>query len=759
MGFRIRKSIKAGPFRFNLSGSGVGVSVGIPGLRVGTGPRGNYVHVGGSGLYYRATLPSRPRPSPGPNVPPPRQAPPQPAGRGPERFERIESADVLAMTDASASGLLDQIRAAETRTTMAPLAGIVAVFTVMLLLAGEAPGWLAVAAALIGAGAGAWLHVRDLAGRNVVLFYDLEPDARAAYEDVHVAFARLAGAHGAWNVQARADTEDLRRNAGASQLVQRQPVRLGMGVPAVIRTNVDVPAIPCGAETLHFFPDRLLVSSRRGIGAVPYDQLEITVEAHPFIEEERVPADASQVGTTWRYVNRNGTPDRRFADNRQLPVLLYEQVAFTSPSGLREVLQLSATGGGNSFRSAVEALGRLARVRAGDAPRQSGRRAEQTAPPKPAPAPPDAPALPAPPAPPAPAGSFQGIVSGDVDCRLGGRAVFGHRSNGEKTIFFIVLRHTAREGDGEHAITLSNALTGFPAPGRYTLGEMGPRTFVAMYAHETEGGASGTYLPQGEGVLVIESAAADGVRGSVEFRAEGTNTYNVWAVRGDVRVRATFIAAPAAGDPYALARLPGELRALAGTEAADGMDADEAWDGTGTMERFAAGAVQHMIMPMLPHLLQIFADAGLDEPVVRRAEAFLFAALPFDALLATGHLGARTDAARVALRRAVAAQAAALAGTPVDAMAARAAARLDEYAAVVFQEGQLRVREDGMNDLAERAYAHIVGGATEDYALLVALFTYFGSVSESLGYGERLAEVYDAYQADGEDVWENDALL
>ena len=54
MGFYLRKSLSAGPFRFNLSKSGVGVSVGVPGFRVGTGPRGNYVSVGGSRIRYRA---------------------------------------------------------------------------------------------------------------------------------------------------------------------------------------------------------------------------------------------------------------------------------------------------------------------------------------------------------------------------------------------------------------------------------------------------------------------------------------------------------------------------------------------------------------------------------------------------------------------------------------------------------------------------------------------------------------------------------
>jgi hypothetical protein len=34
--------------------SGLGVSAGVPGFRVGTGPRGNYVHMGRHGVYCRA---------------------------------------------------------------------------------------------------------------------------------------------------------------------------------------------------------------------------------------------------------------------------------------------------------------------------------------------------------------------------------------------------------------------------------------------------------------------------------------------------------------------------------------------------------------------------------------------------------------------------------------------------------------------------------------------------------------------------------
>ena len=56
MGFYLKKGFNIGPVRVNLSKSGVGVSIGGKGLRFGSGPKGNYVHAGRGGLYYRRRL-------------------------------------------------------------------------------------------------------------------------------------------------------------------------------------------------------------------------------------------------------------------------------------------------------------------------------------------------------------------------------------------------------------------------------------------------------------------------------------------------------------------------------------------------------------------------------------------------------------------------------------------------------------------------------------------------------------------------------
>ncbi len=56
MGWFFRKSWNIGKlFRVNLSKRGIGYSVGLPGFRIGTGPRGDYVSGGipGTGIGYR----------------------------------------------------------------------------------------------------------------------------------------------------------------------------------------------------------------------------------------------------------------------------------------------------------------------------------------------------------------------------------------------------------------------------------------------------------------------------------------------------------------------------------------------------------------------------------------------------------------------------------------------------------------------------------------------------------------------------------
>jgi len=68
MSFFLRKSFSAGPIRLNLSKSGLGVSAGVTGARLGINKDGAYVHGGRHGLYYREQLGQRQRQAAGRGV-------------------------------------------------------------------------------------------------------------------------------------------------------------------------------------------------------------------------------------------------------------------------------------------------------------------------------------------------------------------------------------------------------------------------------------------------------------------------------------------------------------------------------------------------------------------------------------------------------------------------------------------------------------------------------------------------------------------
>jgi hypothetical protein len=126
--------------------------------------------------------------------------------------------------------------------------------------------------------------------------------------------------------------------------------------PPFVKTNIETVAVGVGRQTLHFFPDRVLVYDDAGMGAVGYQELRIGVCATRFIEDAGVPRDAEVIDKTWRYVNKGGGPDRRFNNNRELPVYRYEEIALTSSTGLNELLQVSRCGFGSTFAEAVALL-------------------------------------------------------------------------------------------------------------------------------------------------------------------------------------------------------------------------------------------------------------------------------------------------------------------------------------------------------------------------------------------------------------------
>lgn len=340
MPFYFRKSVKLGLLRVNFSKSGISISAGVTGARIGTGPRGAYIHAGRNGVYYRKSLGT-----------------PRAAHSNLPDFDRrdttsdhvISTADVEDLVELSNREILERINRRAQATPISPfLIGITALGLAFLLSS--------IVPVIVGGLLACLALYVEKALQPVELVYDLEPDFQKRFEAIKTAIQALGTSEKVWRALTKEATSDWKRNAGAGSLVQRKSAVIGSLIPPFIRTNIETYGIDTGKLKLFFFPDQVFVFQNGRYGAVSYDALSIEGFAIRFIEEEAVPEDGHVLDYTWKYVRKDGGPDRRFSNNRRLPIMRYGFLKLTSQSGLNLHLYASNAGTIRPFVNVFETL-------------------------------------------------------------------------------------------------------------------------------------------------------------------------------------------------------------------------------------------------------------------------------------------------------------------------------------------------------------------------------------------------------------------
>jgi len=348
MGWSFRKSVSlGGGTRLNFSKSGIGVSTGVKGFRISSGPRGAYVSMGAKGIYYRQKIGggrssshvaagSRTFPGAHPTYSVP-------------RVGVIPTASADQLVDASSADVLSRINDTIGKPTYMPL-----VYTLLGVIGFFGLIYAPAAVLIAGILAGPLLYKAqklETQSRTFPLFYELDTQQETLWNARKAALDSLARTNALWRVEAKVGTWDWKRNAGATQLITRNRTAVIECDPPLVASNVKAKCIGIGGQKLIFLPDRLYVLQGKRYGAISYDALGIEAGSTRFIESDPLPRDAQVVGNTWLYVNKNGSPDRRFNNNRQIPIALYGVLHLSSSSGFNLYFQTSAVTAAQSFAS------------------------------------------------------------------------------------------------------------------------------------------------------------------------------------------------------------------------------------------------------------------------------------------------------------------------------------------------------------------------------------------------------------------------
>ncbi len=342
MGFYLRKSINlGGGVRLNLSNGGLGVSAGVKGFRVGANRKGSYVHVGRGGLYYRK------------NFSTPRQRPPSKITPRP-RFD--DQAPLEQSGNLTPPLLVEDVQATNTdiaemfKPPIVPrIAKFFLVVGAILIFLNPAIGFFIVSLS------GLTLSYFHYFKKKPILFYDLADEASASFQLFHESMTEFFKSERIWLYENMEQTPDWKRNAGASRLVRRRRAKF-VEEAVDVESNVPLPTLSSGSDRIIFLPEMIVAITRGSIATFPYSKAYFRSELSQFVESEPVPSDAEVVGHTWKFVRRDGGPDRRFNGNRQVPVCRYQSFGLKVGNGFARLFEKSKQRDYEPLRRALSLL-------------------------------------------------------------------------------------------------------------------------------------------------------------------------------------------------------------------------------------------------------------------------------------------------------------------------------------------------------------------------------------------------------------------
>lgn len=364
VGFRFRRSVRVLPgIRLNLSKSGASVSLGGRGFHYTIGSKGTRTTVGlpGTGLSWTEYRPHTGRSS---ARSPQRNSYISPAVQRPIRGDIFETEPTLTPIESKTANEINALSTSELapildrahrrfRLSIPILIGSFGLF--VFSISSEIQELVGISALYFSIFVPVAIFL-DRYRRSVKVSLKLNSAARTITEVLSESISEFRSCDKVWSIRAQAQTSDWKRNAGATTLNHRARIWPRLARPDSMRGKILVPAIKLGTVELFFLPDSALVAARNSVAALNYRDLVFSNTETTFIESDRLPRDALVVGQTWRFVNKNGGPDRRFNFNRQLPVCRYGEMDFGSQGGLSGRIQYSNISKGAKLAKAVEIL-------------------------------------------------------------------------------------------------------------------------------------------------------------------------------------------------------------------------------------------------------------------------------------------------------------------------------------------------------------------------------------------------------------------
>ncbi len=176
----------------------------------------------------------------------------------------------------------------------------------------------------------------------VNLDIEFDEDIRLKYDKVVKTFTNLITCNKIWDVTSAHSQDRVATRSAANTIVRKKEVKFAFKSTEYIK-SVHQPLFFKNANgaDLYFYPSLIIMVSETNFAIIGMNEIEFNHNYVRFVETGTVPNDTKIIDKTWAKVNKNGSPDKRFKGNYQIPVVKYGDITLKTKTGVHEEYEFS----------------------------------------------------------------------------------------------------------------------------------------------------------------------------------------------------------------------------------------------------------------------------------------------------------------------------------------------------------------------------------------------------------------------------------
>ncbi len=165
---------------------------------------------------------------------------------------------------------------------------------------------------------------------RIELKHELHDNYKKQQKILLNAFQKMAQSDSVWDITNQSMHDGVSDRSGVSFVTERSEAFFEKSHLWYIDSDIESMFFyNVNGHDFFIYPTFMITDSEKKFKYVSIPNLNITCYSTKFLESESIPNDTEIVGYTWKYVNKNGSQDKRFNDNEQIAVAKYAELKIT----------------------------------------------------------------------------------------------------------------------------------------------------------------------------------------------------------------------------------------------------------------------------------------------------------------------------------------------------------------------------------------------------------------------------------------------